>query len=433
MGNSYSKITGLDAVQMRGLRKTLSYNIDFNTARFIPNPANRIKYCIDAKGNFATGLLMKVTDYLWTLRIDPLIMNKCGTDAPYNSVMRDFKHLELISYPAQRDALRAILNSTRGTIQMPTGTGKSWVIVTAVQALSLKTLIVVPTLELKHQLIATFSQYLATTNGITIENIDSNALNEAKDYDCLIIDECHRAGAKTYRDLNKRQWSGIRRRYCFSATPWRNDPEEQLLYEGVCGEVIYSLSYADAVKEGYICPVEAYYYELPKINPEGYTYSQIYSELVVNNEVRNLLIADIITTLYRQHKYTLCLVKEIAHGNKLSEMTGIPFANGQDEDSRIWIKRFKDGDLKILIATEGVCSEGVDTKPCEYVIICGIGKARSALMQKIGRTVRRYGDKESGKVILFKDRSHKFTLKHFKEECKIISEEYNTVPIRLGD
>lgn len=433
MGNSYSRVTGLDIKQMQGLRKVLSYNVDFNTARFIPNPANRVKYCIDAKGNFATGLLSKVETYLLSNHIEYTVHNICDYDRPCVRIKRPLKHAQLSFYPAQLDALRAAENTIRGTISMPTGTGKSYVIMSLVERLEVKTLIIVPTLELKSQLTTTLSQYLTSMEGITIENIDSNALAGATDYDCLIIDECHRSAAKTYRDLNKRAWKDIRYRYCFSATPFRNNKEEQLLYEGICGEVIYSLSYEDSVKEGYIVPVEAYYYELPKVKPEGYTYSQVYSELIVNNEVRNLLISAIITSLYHQGKYCLCLVKEVAHGKILSEMTGIPFVNGADEESRQWIETFKEGRLKVLIATEGLLGEGIDTKPCEYVVLCGIGKARSALMQKIGRTVRRYPGKLSGKIVFFKDKSHKFTLTHFKEECKIIEQEYNTVPVRLED
>lgn len=431
MGNSYSRVQGLNPEQMKGLRKALSYNVDFNTAKFIPNPANRVKYCIDLKGNFASGLIHKVATYLEDNRIIYTFNNECGYNKPYSEYNREIKFDLPKPYPAQQKALWEVLTHNRGTVSMPTGTGKSRVIAMLVAGLKLKTLIIVPTLELKSQLKDTLNASLSSMEGITIENIDSNALNTPGDYDCLIIDECHRAGAKTYRDLNKRVWSSIRRRYCFSATPWRNDPEEQLLYEGICGEVIYSLTYAEAVADELICQVEAYYYELPKVNPEGHNYSQIYSELVVNNKVRNLLIADTISALYHKGKYTLCLVKEIAHGKILSEMTGIPFANGQDEDSRVWIKRFKDGDLRVLIATEGVCSEGVDTKPCEYVILCGIGKARSALMQKIGRTIRRYKAKESGKIIFFKDRSHKFTISHFNIEKKIILEEYGIEAMKL--
>lgn len=431
-GNSYSKVSGLNAEQIKALRKVLSYKVDFATARFIPNPANRVKYCIDLKGNFATGLIDKVVRFLRYAGIVYQVDNKALDRTEPIRLTRAFKPgLHIKPYKDQLKAVERLLGYYRGVCSMPTGTGKSFVIAMLLVESGLKTLIVVPTLELKYQLTESLQSLISSTEGITVENIDSTALKTAKDYDCLIIDECHRSAAQTYRNLNKAAWNNIRWRYSFSATPFRNDIEEQLLYEGVAGSVIFELSYKKATDMGYIVPADFYYYELPKIVTEGYTYAEVYKDLIVNNDYRNALIADLMTNLYKNDKYCLCLVKEIAHGEILEKLTGIPFANGQDEDSRQWIKTFSSGKLKCLIGTEGILGEGVDTKPCEYVIIAGIGKARSAFMQKVGRALRRYGDKESAKVIIFKDKSHKWSLTHFKTQCKIVEVEYNTQPIKL--
>lgn len=412
------------------MRKLLSYKVDFATARFIPNPANRVKHLIDLKGNFPTGLLPRVEAFLKSNRIEYKRINK----AP-----KHLNHLPLPTlagthptpYLEQLEAVQKALELGRGIITMPTGTGKSLVIALICAEGSCRTLIVVPTLELKTQLQETISKFFIDPINITIENIDSPKLQKIGDYDTLIIDEAHHVAAKTYQKLNKRCWNGISRRFFFTATPFRNNTEETLLFEGIAGQVIYSLSYPQAVKKGYIVPVEAYYYNVEKTAPEGYTYAQVYKELVSTKLPRNELIVSIITQLWSRDKFCLCLVKEIAHGNILSQMSGIPFANGADEDSRQWIKTFNEGRLKCLIGTTGILSEGVDTKPTEYVIVAGLGKAKSNLMQMIGRAVRRYEDKESAKIILFKDKSHKWTLKHFNEQCKIIREEYGTNPVCL--
>ncbi len=176
------------------------------------------------------------------------------------------------------------------------------------------------------------------------------------------------------------------------------------------------ITYADARDRGYILPVEAYYISLPKQPTDAYTWAQVYSELVVNNEYRNALIANLLLSL--TDKYALCLVKEIKHGEILAEMTGIPFANGQTEGSSQLIKDLCSGKIKRLIATTGVCAEGVDTVPVEYVIVAGLGKAKSAFMQLVGRAVRPHPTKESAKVIIFKDGSHKFTLRHYRAQIK---------------
>lgn len=432
LGNSYSRITGLSQDEMYALRKLLSYNVDFATARFIPNPANRVKYCIDAKGNFGTGLLYRVLGFCIDNDLDIKVEDRTSKDDPVIVFKRAFKSTFNVNpYPDQAIAVKMAIERGRGVISMPTGTGKSMVISMLLAKNKLKTLIVVPTVELKHQLSNTLSECLNSVKDITVENIDSTALKKAGDYDCLIIDEAHHVAAKTYHKLNKTAWSNIRHRYFFTATPFRNNSEETLLFESIAGEIIFELCYFEAVAKAYIVPVEAYYYEIPKVKTDAFTYAQVYNELIVNNEFRNNLIALLLLRFNADKKATLCLVKEIKHGEILSDLTGIPFVNGQDVESRQYIQDFNQGKIKCLIGTSGVLSEGVDTKPAEIVIVADLGKAKSQLMQKIGRVVRNYPGKESGKVIIFSDKSHKFLLRHFKEQCKIINEQYNTNPIKL--
>jgi superfamily II DNA or RNA helicase len=191
------------------------------------------------------------------------------------------------------------------------------------------------------------------------------------------------------------------------------------------------LTYKDAVKHGYIVPVEAYYIDCVKIPVAGYKWPEVYKEIVVNNENRNAQIAGMLYNLQIANKSTLCLVKEIAHGNALAELTNIPFANGVSEETPSLIKQFNNKEIPILIGTEGVLSEGIDTKPCEYVLITGLGKAKSRLMQAVGRAVRRHPGKETAKVVLFRDKSHKWSLQHYAEQAKIMKEVYGVIPQKL--
>jgi superfamily II DNA or RNA helicase len=247
----------------------------------------------------------------------------------------------------------------------------------------------------------------------------------------LIIDEAHHAAARTYQNLNKKVWDGIHYRFFLTATPFRNDPEETLLFEGIAGQIIYQLTYQKAIAKGYIVPIEAYYIEIPKQKTNAYTWREVYDELIVNHKIRNETIANLMISLHESGASTLCLVKEIAHGEILADLTGAGFANGQDDDTRDLITAFNRVKIKTLIGTTGILGEGVDSKPCEYVIIAGLGKAKSAFMQQVGRSVRTYPGKESAKVILIKDTSHKFLSKHFREQCAILKDEYNIIPIKL--
>jgi superfamily II DNA or RNA helicase len=123
-------------------------------------------------------------------------------------------------------------------------------------------------------------------------------------------------------------------------------------------------------------------------------------------------------------------VKEVKHGEILSNLCSLPFVHGSSDDRSV-IAEFNNQHCKTLIGTTGVLGEGVDTKPCEYVVIAGLGKAKSHFMQQIGRSVRKFDGKESAKVILIKDRSHRFCSRHFAIQCRILKNEYDVIPVKL--
>lgn len=342
----------------------------------------------------------------------------------------------MIPYKEQEDAATAAGKYHRGIISATTGSGKSLIAALIINKLQVRTLIVVPSLYLKVQLTEAMKNWFGNAKvgpnkDIFIENVQALDVKGQLDYDCLIIDEFHHSASSSYRKLNKYAWSNIYYRFGLTATPWRNNVEEKLLLESVLSDVIYNIDYKTSVKNGFVVALEAYYIELPKVLTDAYSWAQVYSELVVRNENRNNVIAGLLQTLEASDAPTLCLVKEIAHGEALSLMSGIPFANGQDDASRDYIRQFNSGEIKALIGTVGVLGEGIDTRPAEFIIIAGLGKAKSAFMQNVGRGLRKYPGKESAKVIIFKDKSHKFTLRHFNEQKKILLEEFGIIPVKL--
>lgn len=329
-------------------------------------------------------------------------------------------------HQSQLNAVTAAIKYEQCGLIMPTGSGKSFVARLIAEHFNLKTLVVVPNLGIKAQMIGTFKDM----RNVIVENVDSPRLKTLTDFDVLILDEMHHAASKTYRKLNKFSWNKIYYRFFLSATGFRNDPEEALLLESICGQIKYQLSYNEAVANNYIVPVDSFYYQVPKQICMASTYREVYNDLIINNDKRNLMIVEILSRL--SGVSTLCLVKEIVHGKILSEITGIPFVYGEDETTKDFIRQFNTGTIKQIIGTTGVIGEGIDTKPCEYVIIAGLGKAKSGFMQNVGRAVRNYPGKSSAKVIIFKDSSHRFTLRHFNEQKTVLVDEYGSNPIKLN-
>lgn len=425
--NSYSQLKGMTPEQFSQVRKLLSYEPDPSAAFFGGFKGSQRRYLIDRKGFFPTGLI----SYLGEVEIAKItdIRNIQNTQM-ISSIKGNFGNF--VQYKAQSDVVNIVRSTMRGTISMPTGTGKSMVMALIINTLKLRTLIVVPNLSIRNQLREVLRGIFGNTPHVVIENIDSTNLKSHINFDMLIIDEAHHVGAKTYHNLNKLAWKGISHRYFLTATPFRNIEAEQILFKAIAGDIIYSLSYTDAIKNKYIVPVEASYLTLPKQMCSAVTYAQVYSQMIVNNDYRNQVISALLQDLIESNKFALCLVKEIKHGQILSEATGIPFVCGEDAESKAFIAQFNSGEIKQLIGTTGVIGEGVDTKPCEYVIIAGLGKAKSSFMQQVGRSVRRFDDKESGKIVLFRDTSHKFLLRHFNAQVAILKDEYSIKAIKLN-
>lgn len=431
IGNSMSQIVDMTPEHYQNLRRVLSYKVP--GSYFSNDPTGGIRYLITKRGEFATGLLERVKS--WAEASKLLLQLTDLRKRPGVSPNMIKATLGFKTYEVQDEAANACYTHHRGIVQAPTGCGKSVMIALTVDRLKVPTLVVVPSLELKRQLTesltATFGRKAVGELGkpiavMNIQSLDPKA--PLKGYPCVIIDEYHHSAAKSYLQLNKYAWNDVYYRFGFTATPYRSQDEEQALLESILSEVIYVVPYQTAVERGYIVPLEAYYVELPKTPVTGQTWAQVYKELVVNNLPRNDVIQDILISLKDVRKSILCLVKEVAHGEKFEHLA--PYAHGENEATADLISTFNLGS-RALIATTGVCGEGVDTKPCEYVILAGLGKSRPALMQAFGRCFRTYPGKTSGKIILFKDNSHKWTKAHFKEQRKVLLDEYGVIPAKL--
>lgn len=427
--NSFSRVENLTVQQYQALRKVLSYSVSASEA-FYSKARSPIRYLLSPKGEFMTGLLPRVQLWAQKSGIPVTIENHrvCPNPKPGMFRLKDFG-----ARFYQKAAVATLCDVDRGGAEMVTGSGKSLTMALLINALQLKTLVIVPNLTLKAQLQEIFKRVFYNTDNITVENIDSPTLKSPGNYDALILDETHHAAASTYRQLNKKAWTNIYRRYFFSGTFFRSQDEESILLEGIAGRPTFKFGYKEAVEAGAVVPIEAYYYVLPKQEMKGNeaNYQSVYSELVVNNKLRNTIVATLLGRLHSTGVSTLCLVKELKHGRALSDLTYFPFANGEDGFARDMIDSFVIKNSKTLIATTGVCGEGVDTKPAEYLLITGGGKAKTQFMQMVGRILRPSPGKQTGKVILFKDPSNKYLVKHFNQCVRHLEEEYGVKPTQL--
>lgn len=168
--------------------------------------------------------------------------------------------------PYQSEAIESWLNHEgRGVVVLPTGAGKTVVALMALARLKLRTLIVVPTIELLYQWRDAVVERLhipkrsvgVVGDGhkewrpITVITYASAAMPNAplNDIGLLICDEAHHLPSPSYATIATR--SNAPYRLGLTATPDRADGEHNALGE-LIGPLVYRRSPADLSAEGHI-------------------------------------------------------------------------------------------------------------------------------------------------------------------------------------
>lgn len=449
--NSVCSVQGLSNDEFNDVRNLLSYTetVRGGFARY----RSVKRYMIDKRGFFPTGLLYLLEQHFTEKSLTYRLIDKRKRPTLNSRGLETLfaRPLGIDPYIEQHEAAQACFEFGRGIIVAPTGVGKSLMAVLICEALKVSTLIVTPSLALKQQMTEGLTKFFGpslvgplSSSGqpqrlISVENVDAlDPKRPMKNIDCVILDEFHHSGAATYRTLNKFAWGGVYYKFGLTATPFRSRDEERLLLESVLSQVIYRIPYEVAVSKGYIVPMEVYYYDLPKLDLKcnEKSYPAVYSELIVHREDRNRLIAQLAANLEAEARSTLVLTKQIDHGTTLQDHLleygyDVAFAEGKNDNNTDLIDEFNLRERNSLMGTMGVIGEGVDTKPCEYVVLAGGGKSRNQFMQNAGRGFRKYPGKDSCKLIMFRDSSHKWMVEHFKACCKTLKEEYGITPVKL--
>lgn len=171
--------------------------------------------------------------------------------APY--LLLDAPRLVLSPRSYQREAVDAWLRAHgRGIIVLPTGAGKTVVAYDAMARLGVRTLVVVPTIELLHQWKAGVKEHLGvpantigaigggerTVGPITIITYDSAAMKRRRldGYGLLVFDEVHHLPAQSYQVIVEK--AGAPWRLGLSATLERADGRHEAL-TSLIGPVVY--------------------------------------------------------------------------------------------------------------------------------------------------------------------------------------------------
>ena len=244
----------------------------------------------------------------------------------------------------------------------------------------------------------------------------------------VFMDECHRVAAPTAVEVVSSA-ANAPYRFGLSASPWRDDGADIVL-EGVFGDVGPVVNATDLIEMGFLVqPVIRMLPVPPEIFERKTSYERVYSEYVVENDVRNAMGVRAAVSMVNRGRPTLVLVRRLSHGadiaRSLTRQLGfdVPFLSGTDDSlvRKQALDDIREERLGCLVAST-IADEGLDVKPLSGLVLLGGGKSSTRALQRVGRVLRPWQGKKNAEVVDFNDQAM-YLGKHSIERERIYSSE----------
>lgn len=417
---------------------------------------------------FPIGLLSRVVGLFERSGIRVNIINKRKVDVDvyhYNydpSFLRDYQH---------NCVLQSIIHGN-GIVKVATGGGKTVIAGCTIGALRRKSIFIVHTRDLLYQAKESFQRLfpnetigqigdgvidyqnitVATMQTLAIlgdVEIGSNKYDEESDNDekkieadrvkkadfhqyaktvqCVMMDEVQIVCSQTAYGV-RFLFEYANYAFGYSASPWRDDGSD-LMIEGAFGKRIVDITASFLIQQGYLVKptieIHDTYYDTSE-QPSDYV--KVYRKFIVENDMRNIQVANDAIAEYNDGKNVLILVTQIKHGESLQNIMsamGVPvnFISGKSgmKRRRQAIQDMRDGKLQIMIATT-IADVGLDIPRLDSLIEAGAGKSSVTALQRLGRIMRPFGNKSSCKFISYNDHV-RYLSEHIVKKVDIWSTE----------
>ena len=461
------------------------FTFEVPNAKFMPSVRNRlwdgrVRLFSPATGKIYLGLLPYVRRFLaengYKIEygegiVPPRTIEKDLTVKYVRSLQK--KGFKARGY--QIDAIHNILESNRGLILSPTGSGKSFIIYVLTRYYvqkfeNKKILIVVPTTSLVEQMYNDFADYgwfpdehchklyagsdkhtskeVVISTWQSIYKLDKRYFSQ---FGAVFVDEAHLAKAKSLTGIMTKLHDC---KYRTGLTGTLDGTEiHRLVLEGLFSvhEQVTTTSELIERKELSNLHIRCLVLEHTKQNRmlmKGKTYQQE-MEYLSTHLKRNQFIKNLTCSLEGN---TLVLAQYI-------EKQLVPLCNlivdncGEDRniyliygatptDDREKVRELVEKNNNcIIVASYGTFSTGVNIKRIHNIVFASPYKSQIKVLQSIGRGLRLAGDKEQLNIFDLSDdlsynNKSNYTLNHFSERISIYNEQgfdYDIVPVKLKD
>jgi superfamily II DNA or RNA helicase len=360
----------------------------------------------------------------------------------------------------QREAVEAIARAGRGIIKVPTGGGKTEIFIGLTRAIPCEWLFIVNRIDLVRQTAERFRKRTGDTAGsfingkwtrgtgnVTVSSFQTiqAGLRKPKtrgatydflqNFGAINIDEVHAQPADSCYMVTL-ACENAYYRVGQSGTPFDRSEVETLRTMGAVGPIVYEIPTQLLVQEGVLTPGKIQLVtHKHDVDPEDAfdTWYHTYNSRIVKNRDRNLKLVNMIT---KAAKPCLVFVDAIEHGNsllKVIQQTGLraDFAYGQDfatvRDDKI--KAIASGELDVLLCNV-IFQEGIDIPELSSVVIAGGKKSIVAVLQRIGRGMRKHAGKTHFEVWDILDKGHRWLEKHAMLRRRAYESEGHEITLR---
>jgi len=453
------------------------FTFEVPNAKFMPSVRKRlwdgkIRLYSPGTGKIYYGLLPYVKKFLkeqgYKVTYDTDFSERNLDKSITTKFVRSLQKKKFKARDYQIDAIHTILESHRGLILSPTGSGKSFIIyaLTRFYVKKLehkKVLIVVPTTNLVEQMYGDFADYgwfpdehchklyagsdkntskeVVISTWQSIYKLDKNYFSQ---FGAVFVDECHLAKAKSLTGIMTKLHDC---KYRIGTTGTLDGSEiHQLVLEGLFDKHHEVTTTAKLIKRKFLSNlhIKCLLLNHTKENRFRRTYQEEMDYLSKspsrNNFICKLALSQdgntLILAQYINQLQTLTLaLKDHTKDRKVFFVYGATEAAERDNIRGI-VEQENDA---IIVASYGVFSMGINIKRLHNIIFASPYKSQIKVLQSIGRGLRLTVDKTECNLFDIADdlsynNKSNYTLKHFQERIEIYSQQefsYEILPIKL--
>lgn len=420
------------------------------------------------------GLLHKLKEFCdvreYELRIETDAYDKDICDPEYPVQLAEEIGCKFLPRDYQCEYISNAIANNRTLSVSPTSSGKSLIIYLLQQhywrTYGLRSLVIVPTISLVHQMAGDFEDYGCRDEIYRIQGgVDKHSdapivvstwqslVKMPKEwfdqFGVVLGDEAHTFQAKSLTTIMEKL-NACKYRHGFTGTLKSSESKtHRMVLEGSFGEVKRAVTTKNLIDSGTVADFNVKAIVLTYDDQTKKSFRDAFKkidngakkypaerEFLVNNEKRNMFIRNLVWSLEGQNNLILFDLVE-KHGKILEpllrkEGTDLHFIYGATKgDERERIRHLVENDpvkRHNILASYGVFSTGVNLKKLDNVIFASGSKSEIKVLQSIGRTLRKGNDAD--KAVLYDIADDltsgsftNYTMNHFRKRIEIYSDQ----------